>query len=182
MNLKLNLIKRHNSTDIKTLKNKRVEEKDRLIKPIVVFVIFVGALSSVTNEKKKYQDLLRRYELKISILEQLINKAKRNDFQFNIDEEMISVNRLFRNSEISNNKLFLKSKDILKQTDTSVTSANDTIEEDENQIWQSILKEMEAEPQLNKVEEVTSTPPTKDIPKSTKLKEQSQKPQVSGYL
>ncbi|QLQ80634.1 hypothetical protein HG537_0D06350 [Torulaspora globosa] len=73
-----------------------------MLKPALAVIVFASMLSHVSNQQNVNAELDRRYELKIGILEKLIERAKQGDRDFDPDEELKLVNKLF--ARISNVK------------------------------------------------------------------------------
>lgn len=66
-----------------------------MMKPALAVIVFASMLSHVSNQQNVNSELDRRYELKIGILQKLIARAKQGDRDFNVDEELKLVNKLF---------------------------------------------------------------------------------------
>lgn len=66
-----------------------------MIKPALVVIIFGSMLNHVSNQQKRNAELERRYDLKIHILNELIERAMKGDTDFDLSEELMLVNKLF---------------------------------------------------------------------------------------
>ncbi|QLL34175.1 hypothetical protein HG536_0G00320 [Torulaspora globosa] len=66
-----------------------------MLKPALAVIVFASMLSHVSNQQNVNAELDRRYELKIGILEKLIERAKHGDRDFDPHEELKLVNKLF---------------------------------------------------------------------------------------
>lgn len=66
-----------------------------MVKPALAVVVFASVLSHVSNQQNLNAELDRRYELKISILKKLIERAKQGDRDIDVNEELKLVNKLF---------------------------------------------------------------------------------------
>lgn len=66
-----------------------------MIKPALVVIIFGSLLNHVSTQQKRNAELERRYDLKIHILNELIERAMKGDTDFDLSEELMLVNKLF---------------------------------------------------------------------------------------
>lgn len=70
-----------------------------IIKPIIVVVMFGTMLSNVMNQQRLAGEMERRYLLKMEILKDLIQKAKKGEGNINVQEELKLVNKLFERTK-----------------------------------------------------------------------------------
>ncbi|CDO94889.1 unnamed protein product [Kluyveromyces dobzhanskii CBS 2104] len=69
------------------------------LKPLVSLLVFGSILTSVSAQQQKHADMVRRYEMKIRILQDLVNRSKKGDFNFDAEKELELVNKLFARHE-----------------------------------------------------------------------------------
>ncbi|CCK73098.1 Ina22p KNAG_0M02450 [Huiozyma naganishii CBS 8797] len=133
-----------------------------LLKTVVWVVIFGSILTHVVDKEKQVEDMERRYNLKIQILENLISRAKTGE-SVNTTEELKLVNKLFvKDKSLSVEEVkgeLERSK--LPQDDHSAEVQNEESLED---IWNDILRDINSEPretskkQSNKTRQPTTQP------------------------
>ncbi|CAR30718.1 hypothetical protein ZYGR_0P00200 [Zygosaccharomyces rouxii] len=71
-----------------------------IIKPILVVIVFGTMLSHVMNQQRLAGEMERRYVLKMEILKDLIERARKGEINIDVQEELKLVNKLFeRNKE-----------------------------------------------------------------------------------
>ncbi|CCC69499.1 hypothetical protein NCAS_0C05090 [Naumovozyma castellii] len=83
------------SSGISPTAEKKSKYDRSLWKPITWVIIFGSLLTSITNQENKYRELERRYNLKINVLKDLIGRVHLGDRDFQIEDEMRLVNKLF---------------------------------------------------------------------------------------
>ncbi|KAH3678482.1 hypothetical protein WICMUC_001499 [Wickerhamomyces mucosus] len=65
--------------------------------PIVLTIIFGSQMINLINKEKEFENLERRYKLKINKIDELIEKLRNNEIDnIDIDKELELVNKLFR--------------------------------------------------------------------------------------
>lgn len=80
-------------------KQKNARFDNSMIKPIVVVIMFGTMLSHVMNQQRLAGEMERRYLLKMEILKDLIQKAKKGESNINVQEELKLVNKLFERTK-----------------------------------------------------------------------------------
>lgn len=99
--LGLGAFRRYSHAAVEASSKKRGFDKS-MLKPALAVVVFASMLSHVSNQQNVNAELDRRYELKIGILKKLIERARQGDRDFDPNEELKLVNKLF--ARVSNIK------------------------------------------------------------------------------
>lgn len=125
---------------------------NKALKPMILLLIFGSVLTSVTAQQQKHADMVRRYEMKIGILEELIERSKKGDFNYNAEKELELVNKLFARHEKGNSvSIDEEAKLIREQAEKEklnrekvINSMNSKLEEESfESIFKDIMKEVD---------------------------------------
>ncbi|CCK73430.1 Ina22p NDAI_0G04450 [Naumovozyma dairenensis CBS 421] len=121
------------------LKKKKVKYDRSVLKPILLILAFGSLLSAVSDKEREYNELERRYQLKIKILEELIERVESGDTDFRIDEELKHVNRLFLNS---NKSVFLNDVKRLREEEKAAPGKGfvNTVVNEKEETLDDVLK------------------------------------------
>ncbi|GAV54286.1 hypothetical protein ZYGR_0AL00180 [Zygosaccharomyces rouxii] len=147
-----------------------------IIKPILVVVMFGTMLSHVMNQQRLAGEMERRYLLKMEILKDLIEKAKRGEGNINVKEELKLVNKLFERTKEAR---FLDEKEAekLSQISSSQNYSEAEVLRSMNNSTRALEKESLDDILKNIMDEMS------DEPKSSAFKSNSEpKQQQSGEL
>ncbi|CCE65556.1 hypothetical protein TPHA_0L02040 [Tetrapisispora phaffii CBS 4417] len=126
-----------------------------ILKPALVLLIFGSILTNVSDAKKELVELDRRYSLKNDILRSLIYRASQGDTDFELDKEMVLVNKLFQRHELQSNGKGMKDKLRLSTNAYSTSDPNrknmrsasgagkaQRDDQDLNSLWNELLEDM----------------------------------------
>lgn len=126
-----------------------------LLKSALWVLVFGSVLTNVLDRKKQYEELERRYSLKISILNDLIVKVRNGERNIDFKEELRLVNKLFSTDKSLNDTPLIASERVSKlvrKKPTAEREIRDNEEETLEDIWNGILKDLEDDKVKNKIE------------------------------
>lgn len=121
--------------------------KDRsLIKLGLWVVIFGSVLTNVIDKKQQYEELERRYHLKIDILQRIIQRL-RNGESVDVEDELRLVNNVFERKDLPRYQSPIRRKIREKKAINSVLGEEESLED----IWKDIVNNVsdpEVEPPI----------------------------------
>lgn len=122
------------------------------IKPLISLLIFGSVLTSVSAQQQRHADIVRRYEMKIKILQDLIDRSKQGDFNYNAEKELELVNKLFARHELGNSVDLEREAKMIRERaakeiidrERVIKGMNSQIEEESlEDIFQDIMKDID---------------------------------------
>lgn len=122
------------------------------LKPMVSLLLFASVLTSVSEQQKRFNEMERRYEMKIGILQDLIERSKRGDFNYDAEKELELVNKLFaRHAKSNTGDVEVEAALIREQAskmkinrETVIESMNSKLaEESLEDLFKDIMKDMD---------------------------------------
>ncbi|KAL3232756.1 hypothetical protein RNJ44_04672 [Nakaseomyces bracarensis] len=148
------------------------------LKPLGLLVIFGSILTNVMEERRKFNNMERRYTLKIDKLEELVERCKKGDTDIDISNELKIIDAMFSVSE--NQKvsgLIAKRK---REYDSDIKQIDHEKESLES-IWEDIMKSVEEIPQKNS-EPASDLITDPAVLEKRKAKEELERKSAPSYL
>lgn len=147
------------STGVSESHTPRVTFDRSMIRPFVWVVVFGSLVTHLIDRRQAYNDLEKRYALKITILNDLLAKVESGDKSIaeeNIDKELELVNKMF----VKDKSLGMKEVErILSQMQITVPqqeSYDFDEEESLEDIWKSIVEDATTDKYLEKSKTITN--------------------------
>ncbi|CAG59186.1 uncharacterized protein GVI51_F06369 [Nakaseomyces glabratus] len=158
-----------------------------VVKPLLVLVVFGSVLTNVMEERRKYSDMERRYQLKINKLEELIERANVGEKNLDIAAELKIIDALFKVSQNQRYTGIIGNTKHHNGPSTPLKSKQDN-EESLEDIWQELVSSLEEdelklkrEQELNKAKLSNELVTDKQLLKEQKKKEELEKNLVPSH-
>lgn len=129
---------------------------------MVALVLFATMLTNVSEEQKRCGELERRYQMKVGIYEELIARAKNQDFNFDVEKEMMLVNKLFSRSTRSKKVEIEQEAALIREKSSKVNLDQEKVlnsmnskgaEESLEDLFKDIIKDLDGPEHHNEMED-----------------------------
>lgn len=135
-------------------KEKKSRFDKSVLKPLGLLVVFGSILTNVMEERRKFNNMERRYELKINKLEELLERCKKGERDVDIDNELKIIEAMFAVSENQNIAgLIAKRK---QEYDSDIKQVESKENESLQSLWADIMKSVDDIPEDSKKNKSTT--------------------------
>lgn len=129
-----------------TASNGRKSKFDKsTLKPLGLLVIFGSLLTNVMEERRKFNNMERRYNLKIDKLEELLERFRQGEKNIDIVGELKIIDAMFTVSENQNIAGLIARRK--KEYDSDIKQVEHKEDESLDSIWQDIIESMDDVPE-----------------------------------